>query len=394
MASAHAPEHVDTVIIGGGQSGLSVAYHLQRLGIQFVVLEANAHIGDSWRHRWDSLRLFTPARYDGLAGMPFPARQFSFPSKDEMADYLVGYAARFALPVRTGVRVDHVTRDGSDYVVSAGDHRFVARNVVVAMASYQTPKIPSFATELDPDIVQMHSSEYRNPGQLREGGVLVVGAGNSGAEIAIELARHGHDTWLSGRDTGHLPYAVDGIIARLITPLVLRVVFHRVITVDTPIGRRARPKVLAHGGPLIRQHPDELLAAGVRRVGRTVAVRAGQPVLADGTVVPVTNVIWCTGFHAGMSWLEIPVFDEHGEPIHERGLVPQQPGLYFVGLHFLYALSSTMIHGVARDAERIARAIASRRTSSAARGSPRPPVTRQPGGSERSASAARDSRST
>src|SRR5678815_3521245 len=147
MPGVNSAEHVDTVIIGGGQSGLSVAYHLKRLGIPFIVLEANAHIGDSWRHRWDSLRLFTPARYDGLAGMPFPARQFSFPSKDETADYLVGYAARCARPVCTGVRVDHVTRDGSDYVVSAGDHRFVAHNVVVAMASYQTPKIPSFATE-------------------------------------------------------------------------------------------------------------------------------------------------------------------------------------------------------------------------------------------------------
>ena len=365
MPSVNSPEHLDTVIIGGGQSGLSVAYHLKRLGIPFIVLESNAHVGDSWRHRWDSLRLFTPARYDGLVGMRFPAPPFSFPSKNDMADYLARYAARFELPVRTGVRVDHVTRDGTGYLVSAGEERFEARNVVVAMASYQTPKIPAFAAELAPDIVQLHSSEYRNPGQLREGGALVVGAGNSGAEIAIELAHHGHATWLSGRDTGHLPYSVDGLVARLITPFVLRVVFHRVITVDTRIGRRARPKVLVHGGPLIRQHPKDLLAAGVRRVGRTTGVRVGQPVLADGTVLPVANVIWCTGFRSGMSWLDIPVLDAQGEPIHERGLVAGQPGLYFVGLHFLYSLSSTMIHGVARDAERIARAIASRRTSGA-----------------------------
>ena len=365
MPGVNSPEHVDTVIIGGGQSGLSVAYHLKRLGIPFIVLEANAHVGDSWRHRWDSLRLFTPARYDGLVGMRFPAPPFSFPSKDEMANYLAQYATRFDLPVRTGVRVDHVTRNDTGYLVSAGDERFEAHNVVVAMASYQTPKIPAFAAELAADIVQLHSSEYRNPGQLREGGVLVVGAGNSGAEIAIELARHGHATWLSGRDTGHLPYSIDGLVARLITPFVLRVVFHRVITVDTRIGRRARPKVLMHGGPLIRQHPKDLLAAGVRRVERTTGVRDGQPVLADGTVLPVANVIWCTGFRSGMSWLDLPVLDPQGEPIHARGLVAAQPGLYFVGLHFLYALSSTMIHGVARDAERIARAIASRRTTSA-----------------------------
>lgn len=360
MASTHPPEPIDTVVIGGGQSGLSVGYYLKRYGIPFVVLEANAHVGDSWRQRWDSLRLFTPARYNGLVGMPFAAPRHSFPTKDEMADYLAAYAERFALPVRTGMRVDRVTSEGDRFIVSAGGERIEARNVVVAMASYQTPKIPAFAAQLAPDIVQLHSSAYRNPAQLREGGVLVVGAGNSGAEIAIELARTGRDTWLSGRDVGHVPFAIEGLFARAIVPILFRVVFHRVITVDTPIGRRARPSALKQGGPLIRQQPKHLLAAGVHRVGRTVGVRDGQPVLADGTVLPVSNVIWCTGFHAGLSWLDLPVIDPEGEPMHERGLVPTHPGLYFVGLHFLYSLSSTMIHGVARDAERIARAIAAR----------------------------------
>jgi putative flavoprotein involved in K+ transport len=188
----------------------------------------------------------------------------------------------------------------------------------------------------------------------------VVGAGNSGAEIAIEVVRHGHETWLSGRDTGHLPFAIDGAAARMIVPVLFRVVFHRVVTVDTPIGRKARPMVIAHSGPLIRVRPKQLLVAGVRRVGRTTGVRDGLPRLDDGTVLSVANVIWCTGFHPGMSWLDVPVIDAAGEPIHERGIVASHPGLYFVGLHFLYALSSTMIHGVARDAERIARAIVSR----------------------------------
>ena len=362
MHGTPSSQQVDTVVIGGGQSGLSVAYLLKRRGIPCIVLESNARVGDSWRHRWDSLRLFTPARYDGLVGMPFPAPRHSFPTKDEMADYLAQYAARFELPVRTGVRVDRVTKEGSKFLVSAGEERFVADNVVVAMASYQTPKVPAFASELAPGILQLHSSQYRNPSQLRAGGVLVVGASNSGAEIAFELARHGHDTWLSGRDTGHVPFSIDGAIARVIVPFLFRVVFHRIISVVTPIGRRARPDIVAHGGPLIRQRPKELLAAGVRRVGRTTGVRDGQPVLADGTVLPVANVIWCTGFHPGMSFLDIPVLDAAGEPVHERGLVEAHPGLYFVGLHFLYALSSTMIHGVARDAERIVRAIAERRT--------------------------------
>jgi putative flavoprotein involved in K+ transport len=360
MESTHDATRVDTVIVGAGQAGLSVAYYLTRAGIEFVLLEAAERVGDSWRRRWDSLRLFTPARYDGLVGMPFPAPSHSFPTKNEMADYLAAYAERFALPVRTSVRVDRVTREGEHYLVSAGRRTWEARNVVVAMATYQRPKVPAFAPELDSGIVQLHSSEYRNPAQLREGGVLVVGAGNSGAEIAIEVVRHGHETWLSGRDTGHIPFAIDGAVARIIVPVLFRVVFHRVVTVDTPIGRKARPKAIAHSGPLIRLRPKELLAAGVRRVGRTTGVRDGLPQLDDGTTLPVANVIWCTGFHPGMSWLDVPVVDAAGEPIHERGIVASHPGLYFVGLHFLYALSSTMIHGVARDAERIARAIVSR----------------------------------
>ncbi|HEU4720075.1 MAG TPA: NAD(P)-binding domain-containing protein [Gemmatimonadaceae bacterium] len=382
MDTTREASRVDTVIIGAGQSGLSVGYYLERARIPFVILEARERVGDSWRHRWDSLRLFTPARYDGLVGMPFPAARHSFPTKDEMADYLAAYAERFALPVRTGVRVDRVTQEGDRYLVSAGSERWEARNVVVAMATYQAPKIPAFASELDPAVVQLHSSEYRNPAQLREGGVLVVGAGNSGAEIAIEVVRHDHETWLSGRDTGHVPFAIDGAVARLIVPVLFRVVFHRIVTVDTPIGRKARPNAIAQGGPLIRQRPRELLAAGVRRVGRTAGVRDGLPMLADGTVLPVANVIWCTGFHPGMSWLDVPVLDARGEPAHERGLVASHPGLYFVGLHFLYALSSTMIHGVARDAERIARDIVARA------------LIGQTAGGGRSSSAARDRRST
>src|SRR5215207_324361 len=201
MNDGRAPERVQTVIVGGGQAGLSVGYHLARRGLPFVILEANERIGDSWRNRWDSLRLFSPARYDGIAGMPFPAPAHYFPRKDEMADYLEAYAAHFQLPVRTGVAVDSLSKEGDRYIVSAGDLRFEAEHVVVAMANYQRPRVPAFARELDPGIVQLHSSDYRNLSQLREGGVLLVGAGNSGAEIALEVARGGHQTWMSGRHT-------------------------------------------------------------------------------------------------------------------------------------------------------------------------------------------------
>ncbi len=192
-----------------------------------------------WRRRWDSLRLFTPARFDGLPGMPFPAPADSFPTKDEMADYLEAYAARFELPVRSGTSVSRVARRGDGYVVCAGNDEIEAGHVVVAMASYQRGRPPAFAGELRPDIVQLHSSEYRNPSQLRPGGVLIAGAGNSGAEIGLELAKRGHTTWMAGRDTGHIPFRMEGLAARLfLARLVLRFVFHYVLTVKTPLGRK------------------------------------------------------------------------------------------------------------------------------------------------------------
>ncbi|HEV8496560.1 MAG TPA: FAD-dependent oxidoreductase [Gemmatimonadaceae bacterium] len=361
MTSTAAPERAETIVIGGGQAGLSVGYHLSRRGLPFLILEANQRIGDSWRSRWDSLRLFTPARFDGLAGMPFPAPAHAFPTKDEMANYLESYAARFNLPIRTGVKVDRLTKRGNKFVVSAGNREFEAENVVVAMADFQSPRVPSFASELDPAIVQLHSSEYRNLGQLREGAVLVAGAGNSGAEIAIEVARS-HATWMAGRETGHVPFRIDGVAARVVlVPFLFRVVFHRVLTIKTPMGRKARPNALKGGAPLIRVKRADLTTAGVQRVPRVVGVRNGLPLLEDARTLDVTNVIWCTGFHPGFSWIDLPVFADSGAPLHEGGVVTSEPGLYFVGLHFLYAFSSTMIHGVGRDADRIAAAIAARR---------------------------------
>jgi putative flavoprotein involved in K+ transport len=353
-------ERFNTVVIGAGQAGLSAGYHLQRLGVPFVILDANARVGDTWRDRWDSLRLFTPAKFAGLDGMPYPAPPNDFPTKDEFAHYLESYARRFDLPVRSGVRVDRLSRQGNGFLVVAGAQRFEAQNVVVAMANYQKPRVPAFASELAPGIVQLHSQAYRRPSQLQPGGVLVVGAANSGAEIALESAA-GHQTWLAGRDTGHVPFDIEGLPARLLLArLVLRVVFHRILTVATPIGRKVRPKLLHVGGALIRLKPKNLAAAGVERVPRVTGVRDGRPLLEDGRVLDVTNVVWCTGFHPGFSWIDLPVFGADGDPVHERGVVTSEPGLFFVGLHFLYAFSSTMIHGVGRDAERIATAAAGR----------------------------------
>jgi putative flavoprotein involved in K+ transport len=356
-----ATESVDVVVIGGGQAGLSVGYYLAQRGLRFVILDASRRIGDSWRNRWDSLRLFTPAIYDGLAGMPFPGDPHAFPTKDEMAEYLEAYAAHFDLPVRSATRVDKVSRRGGRYVVKAGNDEFEADHVVVAMANFQRPRVPAFARELRSDIVQIHSSQYRNAAQLREGDVLIAGAGNSGSEIAVEVGRE-HAVWMSGRDTGYVPFGFKGFLGRLLLlPLVFRVLFHRLLTVRTPMGRRARPKAISQGGPLIRVKPQDLEAAGVERVPRITGVRDGLPLLEDGRVLDVTNVVWCTGFHPGFSFIDLPiVFEEDGTPRHDAGVIEGEPGLYFVGLHFLYAFSSVMIHGVGRDAARIVKTIAAR----------------------------------
>jgi putative flavoprotein involved in K+ transport len=355
------PESVETVVVGGGQAGLSVGYHLAQRGLPSVILDANERIGDSWRKRWDSLRLFTPARFSGLSGMPFPAPAQSFPTKDEVADYLESYASRFELPVRTGVRVDGLSRNGDRFLVTSGDRRFRAENVVVAMASYQIPRVPCFASELDPGIVQLHAGVYRNPSRLQDGSVLVVGAGNTGAEIALDVVG-GHATLLSGRDTGHVPGRIETVVARRVfLPLVYRVVGHHVLTVKTPIGRSVRRKVLSQGAPLVRVKPKDIAAAGIERVPRVVGVRDGFPVLEDQRVLDVANVIWCTGFRPDFSWIHLPVFgDEEKEPLHHRGIIASEPGLYFVGLLFLYAMSSAFLPGVGRDAKHIAKHIASR----------------------------------
>jgi putative flavoprotein involved in K+ transport len=360
VKNGQVPEYFDTVVIGAGQAGLAMGYYLARRGVEFVILDAGERVGDAWRNRWNSLKLFTPARHDSLPGLPFPAPTYHFPTKDQMGDYLEAYAAKFDLPVRTRTRVDRLSRRADRFVLEAGERRFEANNVVVAMSNYQSPRTPEFAGELDPAVVQLHSRAYRSPAQLREGGVLVVGAGNSGAEIAMEAARS-HPTWMSGTIPGHIPFRIESPLARLIlTRLVLRVLFHRVLTVSTPLGRKVRPKMLARGAPLIRLKPKDLAAAGITPVARTVGVREGRPLLADGSVLDVANVVWCTGHHPGFSWIDLPIFDEDGLPAHERGIVERQSGLYFVGLEFLYAFSSEMIHGVGRDAERIAGAISTR----------------------------------
>jgi putative flavoprotein involved in K+ transport len=350
-------EHYETVIVGGGQAGLAVGYHLKKQGHSFVILDASERVGDSWRRRWDSLRLYSPAFRDGLPGMPFPAARSTYPTKDEMGDYLEAYATRFELPVHSGTAVDALTKEGRRYVASAGSERFEADTIVVATGVFCKPYTPEFAGELDSSITQLHSCDYRNLSQLQEGPVLVVGAAHSGSDIAYE-ASASHDVILVGTDTGQIPVPIESRRGRLGFRVLVFVGTH-VLNVDTPVGRKMRPHIRHGGGPLLRYRRKDLLAAGVERVvARAVGVERGLPVLDDGRVLGVRNVVWCTGFRPDFSWLRVPFeIGDDGYPVQYRGVAASSPGLYFAGLPFLHSFASMLVGGAGRDAERVARHI-------------------------------------
>ncbi|WP_102141671.1 flavin-containing monooxygenase [Mycobacterium hubeiense] len=355
-------QHIETLIIGAGQAGLSTGYHLQRFDRPVLIVDGNERIGDNWRRHYDSLRLYSPAKYDGLPGMAFPAQdRWSYPGRDDVAEFLERYALRWNLPVRMSTRVDRLTpRPAGGYAAFIGDDVITCDNVVVATGTFgRTPKVPDFATELDPVIRQLHSSEYRRPEQLQPGAVLVVGASHSGTDIAYETALT-HQTILCGRDCGQIPVRWDSRRIRIVLP-VLIFAWRHIVTRRTPIGRKAMPHIRFHGGPMLRVKRQDLAARGVRRnTSQVSGVTGGQPVLADGTALDVRNVIWCTGFKQVFDWIEVPVFGADGWPREYRGVCNEAPGLFFCGLSFQYAFSSMIFPGVGRDAEFVARKIASR----------------------------------
>jgi putative flavoprotein involved in K+ transport len=358
-------EQVDTVVIGGGQAGLVMGHHLQRAGRGFVVLERSARVGDSWRRRYDSLRLFSPPRYASLPGMRIPTR--GFPTRDEMADYLEAYVEHEELPVRTGVGVERVGRapDGSDrLVVETTAGTFVASNVVVASGAHVVAQTPALAAELDPSIVQVHSLEYRNAAQLAPGGVLVVGAANSGTDLALEAAAAGHPTWIAGRHPGQVPVDIDATAGKVATPLIM-FAFRHVLTLRTPIGRKMKARSEGHGVNLVRNKLADLDAAGVVRIGRITEVVDGYPVSADGIRPDVSTVLWCTGSGPDHSFLDLPVRDADGRLQHDRG-VTEVPGLAFLGLDFQFAVASATIQGLDRDARHLMRHLRPAVTVSAA----------------------------
>ena len=330
----------DVLVIGAGQSGLAAGYYLKPAGLDVSILDTADRVGDVWRRRWDSLRLFTPARYSALPGLKFPAAGGSYPGKDAFADYLESYAQHFQLPVRTGIRVLSVRRaDGVfELQTSAGELR--ARNVIATPGANSTPRIPAAAQELDPGITQLHTSQYRGPAGIPDGGVLVAGAGTSGVEIALELAqsRPAGTVFLAGRPTKHIPDAVF----RFAGPLYWRLV-NSLLTLDTKPGRKVAAEFHKHGAPLVRVKVDDVERAGAVRLSR---ISIGADVPPD-----VRTVIWATGFRPDFGWIEGLPTDDDGWPATSRGVVPELPGLYFVGMPFQYALTSGIVGGVGRDAE-------------------------------------------
>ena len=358
------PTRVRTVVIGGGRP-VVMGYYLRRDGDDFVVLDATGRIGDSWRSRYDSLRLFSRPRYASLPGWRIPTADC--PTRDQMADYLEAYARRFELPVHTGVTVHRVSRHGNGFAVDTTSGRILAGRVVVAAGMHRRPIVPKLAGGIDPSIRQLHSLDYRGPGQLAPGGVLVVGAGNSGTDIALEASAADHRVWLSGRHPGQVPVDIDKPSNRPATAMVMFALKH-VLTLRTPMGRRARRAQLGHGLQLIRNKLADLDAAGVIRVGRITEVRSGRPVSADGTVVDVTTVVWCTGSRPDHSFLDLPLtLADDGLPAHHRG-VADETGLYLIGASFQFAAASETIQGLDRDARCVARHL--RRDRTAAEPSP------------------------
>jgi putative flavoprotein involved in K+ transport len=345
-------ERFGTIVVGGGQAGLAAGHQLRQHDVDFVIVDAEERVGDVWRNRWDSLRLFTPAKYSGLPGMPFPAEPMHLPDKDEVADYLERYAQRFDLPVRSNTRAQRLAHDGERWVLQTSRGTLEADNVVVATGPFQRPKLPAVASTLDAGIHQLHSSGYGSPFDLPEGPVLVVGAGNSGAQIALELARY-RKVWLAGRDTGHAPRRLLGRdLFDWWWPVMRR------FSLDTLVGRRLRRSV-GGGDALIGIPEHTIRESGVERVGRVEEARDGWPV-CDGRVLRPAVIVWCTGFSADYSWIDAPVLDERGWPRHVRGVATGAPGLFFLGLRFQYRMNSSLVGGVGADAEFVAAQVARR----------------------------------
>jgi putative flavoprotein involved in K+ transport len=341
-------ERYDVVVVGAGQAGLAIGYFLAHEGCRFVIVDGADSIGAAWRNRWDSLLLFTPRRYDSLPGLAFPGEPDGYPTRDEVIAYLEQYAAAFHLPIELGSAVRSLTKKDETFVLELDGRRVEADQVVVATGPFQVPFVPPLAGELAPDLFRTHSTEYRRPADVPEGTIVVVGGGNTGFQIAQELAAT-HPVYLSiGSRQTPLPQRFLG--RDLFWWLTKTGVIKK--TVDSRIGRRARQRdtLIGSNPRKARRHGVELKPRAVAGSGRTVS-------FADGSELNVDAVIWATGYRPDYSWIELPVLDERGQARHRRG-VTDVPGLFFLGLTWQHTRGSALLGWVKDDAEFLAGRIA------------------------------------
>jgi putative flavoprotein involved in K+ transport len=348
---SRAAARYEVVVVGGGQAGLAIGYFLARQGADFVILDAADDPAAVWRRRWDSLTLFTSARYASLPGIPFPGDPARYPTKDEVADYLTDYARRLDLPLQLGSRVAAVRASDDGYVVELDGRVIEADQVVIATGPFQVPFVPPIAERLGPEVTQLHSTGYRSPRDIPDGRVLVVGGGNTGYQIAEEVAGS-HETHISiGSEQKPLPQRILGrdLFWYLDKTGLIRK------TKDTRIGKRLQK----NEDTLIGYRPRTLERLGVAMHPRALDVSGSSVTFSDNTNLAVETVIWATGFQLDHSWVDLPVFDETGQVIHKRG-VTESPGLYFIGLPWQYTRGSSLLGFVKEDAEYLGQQIAAR----------------------------------
>jgi putative flavoprotein involved in K+ transport len=355
-AGGRGDDTVDVIVVGAGQAGLAIGWYLARLGLRFQVLEASAELGRSWRSRWDSLTLFTPAQYDALPGMPFPAPADTYPTKEPVADYLRAYADAFRLPVRLNSRVTSLSRSGDGFEVRTADETFSARRVVVATGPFQVPFVPPAAGGLDSPVTQLHSADYRNPQALPDGPVLVVGGGNSGLQIAEELSASRRVDVSIGTSPPMLPQRLAG---RDLFWWLTRLGLMRV-PAESRLGRR----VQARGEFVIGTSRRQLKRAGVTFRPRLVGADGRTVRFADGSTLDVGVVVWATGYRSDYSWISVPGVVRNGRVAHRRG-VTDVPGLYFLGLSWQHTRGSALLGFLDEDARHIADRIAADRAATA-----------------------------
>ena len=344
-----ATDHYDVVIVGGGQAGLALGYFLVQQGRRFTILEASEEPAAAWRNRWNSLKLFTPARYDALPGLAFPADPDRYPGRDEVAAYLTDYARHFGLPVELDSRVRAIRKTDATYLVELDDRTYEADQVVVATGPFQVPFTPPVAAGLGPEVVQLHSTRYRSPDDLPTGTVLVVGGGNTGYQISEELAQSRQ---------------VHLAIGARQTPLPQRILGRDLFWYLDATGL-IRKTTASRIGKLMRKREDTLIGSSPRRArrhgielhGRAVGAAGSTVNFADGADLDVRGVIWATGFRVDHSWIDVPVFDEDGRAVHERG-VTTSPGLYFLGQLWQHTRGSALLGWVKDDAAYIADKVA------------------------------------